>query len=104
MEVDIRVWSLEHAMLVPVRFSDAQYIGGSLQSRDVGLLVCRVCYHEQYVDFRFGSEPWHRGRADMFDQQNPIAERVLDPPGLALKEPRPLRVVVDDLDTPDQWR
>jgi hypothetical protein len=39
----------------------------------------------------------------MFDQQNPLAERGLDPLGLTLKEPRPLRIVVDDLDTHDQW-
>jgi hypothetical protein len=39
----------------------------------------------------------------VFNQQNPVAERGLDPLGLALKEPRPLRVVVDDVDRPDQW-
>jgi len=40
----------------------------------------------------------------VFDQQYPFAERGLDPLGLALKETRPLRVIVDDQDRPDQWR
>src|SRR5438132_4614497 len=90
MEVDVSVRPLEHAVLVPVRLSDAQHIAGSLQGRDVGRLVCRVRYHEQHVDSRFGSEPWHRGRADVFDQQDPVAERTLHPLGLALEEPGPL--------------
>src|SRR5258708_26046826 len=102
MEVDIRVRPIEHAVLVPVRLSDAQHIGGSLHGRNVSRLVCRVRYHKQHVDSRFGSKPWHRGRANVFDQHDPVAERSLDSLGLALEELGPLGVVVDDVDSPAQ--
>src|SRR5437764_12714865 len=104
MEVDVRVRSLEHAVLVPVRLSDAQHIADSFQGRNVGRLVCRVGNHEHYVYSRFGSKSRYRRRADVFDQQDPVTERGLDPPGLTLEEARPLRIVVDDLDRPGQWR
>src|SRR5258708_6021148 len=39
----------------------------------------------------------------MFEQQHLVAERSLDPLSLALKEPRPVGVVVNDLDRSDQW-
>src|SRR5947209_11488349 len=104
MEVNVRVRPFEDAVLVPVRFSDAQHIASTLQGRDVARLVCRVRYHEQYVDSRLGGQLWHRGRANVFNQQDPVAERGLDALDLAIEEPGPLGVVVDDVDMPDQWR
>src|ERR1700730_13642727 len=47
MQVDVRIWSIEQAMLVPVRLADAQHIAGSFQGRDVGLLVRRLGDAEQ---------------------------------------------------------
>ena len=39
----------------------------------------------------------------MFEQQGQVAECGLDPLGLALEEPESLRVIVDDVDGPNQW-
>src|SRR5258708_28289947 len=64
----------------------------------------RVCYHKQHVDFRFGSKPWHRGRAGMFEQQDSVAECGSYSLGLALKEPRPFMVIVSNVDRPGQRR
>jgi hypothetical protein len=39
----------------------------------------------------------------VFEQEDLIAERGPDPLSLALKEPRPLRVVFDDVDRTGLW-
>jgi hypothetical protein len=63
---------------------------------------------EYDVDERLGDEAGDRGRADVRESLDAVAERRADAPGLALEQPRPVRVVGDEshgtvetLDRPD---
>src|SRR5215475_340828 len=74
VEIDIRFGTFKHAMLVPLRFADSQYIARSLECGNVGRFVCGVREHEQNIYAGFGSKSGHRRRAHMLDRNHAAIE------------------------------
>src|SRR5258707_13895195 len=75
MQVDIGIRTLEHAVLKPLRLADGQHVARRLQCWHVSRFVCRVWHYEHDIYERFGSQPWHRGRASVFEQHHALSAR-----------------------------
>lgn len=74
MQVDYSIWTIEHAVLMPVGFPNTKHIPGALQCGNVCIFVGRIRNDEEYVDDRFGCQTGNRCRSGVLKLQSEIPE------------------------------
>ena len=89
---------LKQAVLEPVRLADPQHVAGGLERGHVGVLVRVSATTSTMSMIGLAASPGTAVEPDVLELQRPRAERGADPRCLALEEPRPLGVVLGEVD------
>lgn len=65
----------QHAVLVPVGFTNPKHISGGLECGQPGIFIRRIVDNQHQIDDRFRCEPRDGGRARVFDTDRAGAEQ-----------------------------